>query len=218
MVHTRYHFRIHADQLPGALSRLGALLSCPLFNPDSASREVENIQAEFSRNCNSDSRKQLQLRRSLGLPPYSSFSTGSIETLRDRPLGEGRDPVAALKELWGNYYTGERLDSQLMLYVYSDAAAWQLPQGNIQLKCDDRTHNMQDLCCSYFCSATFLLLSSNDDAPFEHHGGTEPLTKPMLKSCDSSFASHGQLIKHATMISKAKQLDSFQLETDKSTW
>lgn len=70
MVHTQYHFKVAAPQLPGALTRLGAMLAAPLLLPDCISREVENVHAEFSRNTNSDARKLLQLRRSLGRPPY----------------------------------------------------------------------------------------------------------------------------------------------------
>jgi secreted Zn-dependent insulinase-like peptidase len=47
MVHTRYHFKVHASALAGALSRLGAALACPLLAEESAAREVENVHAEY---------------------------------------------------------------------------------------------------------------------------------------------------------------------------
>lgn len=47
MVHTRYHFKVHASALGGALARLGAALSCPLLAAESAAREVENVHAEY---------------------------------------------------------------------------------------------------------------------------------------------------------------------------
>lgn len=34
MVHTRYHFKVHCDALPGALARFGAMLACPLIAHD----------------------------------------------------------------------------------------------------------------------------------------------------------------------------------------
>jgi insulysin len=68
-------------------------------------REVENVHAEYSRNCNSDARKLLQLRRSSCRPPYSSFSTGSIETLRDEPAARGVDMAAQLRALWERRYS-----------------------------------------------------------------------------------------------------------------
>ncbi|KAF6262496.1 Metalloenzyme, LuxS/M16 peptidase-like protein [Scenedesmus sp. NREL 46B-D3] len=90
MVHTRYHFKVHAEALPGALAR--------------CAREVENVHAEYSRNTNSDGRKLLQLRRSLCLPPYSNFSTGSLATLWEQPQQQGADVAGMLRELWQQCY------------------------------------------------------------------------------------------------------------------
>ena len=61
-----------------------------------------------SRNTNSDSRKLLQLKRSLcGTHPYSGFSTGSIETLWEDPKAAGVSVPGVLRELWGACYTAE---------------------------------------------------------------------------------------------------------------
>jgi insulysin len=67
-------------------------------------REVENVQAEYSRNTNSDARKLLQLKRSLGLPPYSGFSTGSIDTLWKDPQAAGVSVPGVLQQLWSDCY------------------------------------------------------------------------------------------------------------------
>jgi hypothetical protein len=67
-------------------------------------REVENVHAEYCRNTNSDARKLLQLRRSLGVAPYSNFSTGSLATLRDAPGAAGVDVGAVLRRLWDMHY------------------------------------------------------------------------------------------------------------------
>ncbi|GBF97149.1 insulin-degrading-like metalloprotease [Raphidocelis subcapitata] len=106
MVHTQYHLKVAAAHLPGALARMGAMLSAPLLEAEPAGREVENVHAEYSRNTNSDARKILQLRRSLGRAPLSKFSTGSIATLRDAPAEAGVDVAAALRALWGRAYIG----------------------------------------------------------------------------------------------------------------
>lgn len=60
-----------------------------------------------SRNTNSDSRKLLQLKRSLCLPPYSGFSTGSISTLWEEPNAAGVSVPGMLRQLWGACYTAE---------------------------------------------------------------------------------------------------------------
>ncbi len=68
------------------------------------------MHAEFSRNCNSDARKLLQLRRSTCQAPYSQFSTGNIDTLREGPAGAGVDMAAQLRSLWDSRYgAGGRL-------------------------------------------------------------------------------------------------------------
>lgn len=77
MVHTQYHFKVHSSALNGALDRLAQFFIAPLLESESMLREVENVHAEFSRNCNSDDRKLLQLKRSICRPPYSQFSTGA---------------------------------------------------------------------------------------------------------------------------------------------
>ena len=59
---------------------------------------------EFSRNCNSDQRKGLQLRRSGFLPPYSQFSTGNLSTLRDGLAAAGQDGAQMLRDLWREAY------------------------------------------------------------------------------------------------------------------
>jgi insulysin len=66
MAHTKYHFKVHSSALPGALDRMAHMLAAPLLCEEAVGREVENVHSEFSRNCNSDSRRLLQLRRSLG--------------------------------------------------------------------------------------------------------------------------------------------------------
>jgi insulysin len=88
--------RIHAAVHHSARLLVAAGRSC--------AREVENVHAEYSRNTNSDGRKLLQLRRSLCLPPYSNFSTGSLATLWEQPQQQGLDVAGMLHDLWQQYY------------------------------------------------------------------------------------------------------------------
>lgn len=62
------------------------------------------MHAEYSRNCNSDARKLLQLRRSASGGPLAKFSTGSIATLRDEPAAAGLDVPALLRGYWAERY------------------------------------------------------------------------------------------------------------------
>ncbi|GFR39769.1 hypothetical protein Agub_g254, partial [Astrephomene gubernaculifera] len=104
MVHTSYHFTVAAPHVPGALDRLARFFIDPLLSRESILREVENVHAEWSRNCNSDARKLLQLRRCAAGGPLAQFSTGNATTLRDVPAAAGRDVPAALAAFWRRRY------------------------------------------------------------------------------------------------------------------
>jgi hypothetical protein len=40
MVHTRYHFKVHCEALPGSLARFGAMLSAPLIAQDRCAADM----------------------------------------------------------------------------------------------------------------------------------------------------------------------------------
>ncbi|GLC59471.1 hypothetical protein PLESTB_001491000 [Pleodorina starrii] len=104
MVHTSYHFTVASPHLAGALDRLARFFIDPLLHRDSILKEAENVHAEFSRNCNSDARKLLQLRRSAAGGLLAKFSTGNAATLRDAPAAAGLDVPAALAAFWRERY------------------------------------------------------------------------------------------------------------------
>ncbi|GIL80830.1 hypothetical protein Vretifemale_9906, partial [Volvox reticuliferus] len=104
MVHTSYHFTVSAPHLRGAMDRLARFFIDPLLHRDSILKEAENVHAEFSRNCNSDARKLLQLRRTAAGGLLGKFSTGSAATLLERPAAAGLDVPAALAAFWRERY------------------------------------------------------------------------------------------------------------------
>ncbi|EFJ44956.1 hypothetical protein VOLCADRAFT_94765 [Volvox carteri f. nagariensis] len=104
MVHTCYHFTVASAHLRGALDRMARFFIDPLLRRDSILREAENIHAEFSRNCNSDARKLLQLRRSAAGGLLAKFSTGNAATLLQLPAAAGLDVPAALAAFWRRRY------------------------------------------------------------------------------------------------------------------
>eukprot|EP00955_Chlamydomonas_euryale_P061299 357985-Chlamydomonas_euryale.AAC.8 len=63
MVHTAFHLTVHHARLAPALDRMAAMFAAPRLAADAVLAEVENVHAEFSRNCNLDARKLLQVRR-----------------------------------------------------------------------------------------------------------------------------------------------------------
>lgn len=117
MLHTRYHFKAHHEALPEALDRFAAMLSQPRLDPEDCLKELDNVHAEWSRNCNSDGRRLLQVKRSFGTAPYSSFSTGNVSSLRDEPTAAGLQPADGLRGLWQERYTGDHTHRQAVFWA-----------------------------------------------------------------------------------------------------
>eukprot|EP00899_Mesostigma_viride_P015858 jgi/Mesvir1/24273/Mv10973-RA.1 len=110
MEHTCYHFKVHADQLQGALDRLAQFFIRPLLPPGAMAREVNAVHAEYSRNVTRDARQMLQLRRSEASAqhPYHKFSTGNKDTL-GTPVADPEQSVqvaAQLRALHDAFYRG----------------------------------------------------------------------------------------------------------------
>ena len=82
---TKYYFDIHEAHFREALDRLSRFFIDPLLLPDSLDRELVNVDSEYSKDCNSDVRRILNLQRAKGPYPYCKFSTGNITTLREKP-------------------------------------------------------------------------------------------------------------------------------------
>jgi hypothetical protein len=51
MVHTRYHFKVHSEALPGALARFGAMLSAPLIAQDRCAADVASHLRPMIEGC-----------------------------------------------------------------------------------------------------------------------------------------------------------------------
>jgi secreted Zn-dependent insulinase-like peptidase len=63
---------VHHEALPEALQRFSAMLGAPTLDAAASLQELDNVHAEYSRNCNSDSRRLLQVRCSALLLPGAS--------------------------------------------------------------------------------------------------------------------------------------------------
>src|SRR5580704_2412122 len=73
--------------LYGALDRFAQFFIAPLFDPSTLDRELRAVDSENKNNLQSDSRRLLQVWKSLSNLDhhYCRFSTGNLETLRDKP-------------------------------------------------------------------------------------------------------------------------------------
>ncbi|KAI9781095.1 MAG: Insulinase (Peptidase M16) [Peltula sp. TS41687] len=77
--------------LYGALDRFAQFFVAPLFLASTLDRELQAVHSENKKNLQSDGWRLYQLSKSTSNPkhPYSHFSTGNLETLRDNPKERG---------------------------------------------------------------------------------------------------------------------------------
>jgi len=80
---TNYHFEISHDAFEGAIDRIAQFFIAPLFTEEFTEREMNAVDSEFERNLERDVWRNQQIRRYLSDPdhPYSSFSSGNLDTL-----------------------------------------------------------------------------------------------------------------------------------------
>jgi insulysin len=81
--HTHYWFSIAPSSLLEAIPRLAAFFQSPLFTPSVVAREINAVDSENKRNLQDDSRRIIQVERTLSAPghPWLAFSTGNIDSL-----------------------------------------------------------------------------------------------------------------------------------------
>lgn len=114
---TNYYFEVAAKPeedgsnqlgpLHGALDRFAQFFVAPLFLEDTLDRELRAVESENKKNLQSDAWRLQQLHRSLGNPkhPFSGFSTGNLETLRDAPIARGVKIRDAFIEFYNKHYS-----------------------------------------------------------------------------------------------------------------
>ncbi|CAI2164638.1 11700_t:CDS:10 [Funneliformis geosporum] len=89
--HTNYYFEVRSEFLEVTLDQFAQFFIAPLFDPSCTDRELLAVDSENNKNLQSDVWRISQLEKSLTNPkhPYSKFSTGNLETLRDNPIKQG---------------------------------------------------------------------------------------------------------------------------------
>ena len=105
--HTNYYFDINPDNLEGALDRFSQFFLQPLFTESVAEREVKAVNSEHEKNLSNDTWRVNQVDKSSADPnhPYSSFGTGSIETLQIIPQQKNIDVRQELLNFHSKWYS-----------------------------------------------------------------------------------------------------------------
>jgi insulysin len=95
----------------GGLDRFGQFFSCPLFLEDTVDREIKAVDSENKKNLQADTRRLLQLNKTLSNPahPYSHFNTGNRTTLHDEPLERGVKIRDEFMKFYAEHYSANRM-------------------------------------------------------------------------------------------------------------
>lgn len=82
---TNYFFDVEPDALPGALDRFSRFFVAPRFNPEYIERERNAVHSEYQARLRDDGRRLSEAMNQAFNPehPFTKFSVGSLETLRD---------------------------------------------------------------------------------------------------------------------------------------
>src|SRR5690606_2626772 len=106
---TNYFFDIDPAYLVPTLDRFSRFFVAPLFNEEYVDRERHAVDSEYQLKIKDDSRREWDVLRELANPehPFSLFSVGSLETLKNSEEDPVREDLIAFYE---KYYTASRMN------------------------------------------------------------------------------------------------------------
>ena len=108
---TTCYFDVQPEHLKSCLERFASFYACPLFNFDSAAREVQAIESEFQQAKTEDENRLYQLICHLVAEkhgpshPCGRFSWGNAKSLQELPAAAGVDMRAALRAFHEEHYS-----------------------------------------------------------------------------------------------------------------
>tara|TARA_R110001606_G_scaffold74444_1_gene172434 strand:+ start:10048 stop:13065 length:3018 start_codon:yes stop_codon:yes gene_type:complete len=102
---TNFYFDIKPTAYEGALDRFSQFFTAPLFSESLTQREKNAVDSEYKAKLKDESRRNNQALKTLLNPkhPYSHFTVGSLDTLKDRPNNPLRKQLLKLYE--ENYFS-----------------------------------------------------------------------------------------------------------------
>ena len=108
---TVYYFDVNNSYFKGALDRFAAFFVCPLFTESATAREINAVDNEHGKNLQSDLWRGMQVVKSLARNdhPYSQFSTGNLETLKNEPASKGINMRELLLDFHKTYYSANMM-------------------------------------------------------------------------------------------------------------
>ncbi|MBR7887818.1 insulinase family protein [Marinomonas sp. A79] len=100
---TNFYFDIKPSAFEGALDRFSQFFISPLFSESLTQREKNAVDAEYKAKLKDEGRRNGQALKTLINPehPYSDFTVGNLDTLKDRPNSPLREQ---LLNMYNAYY------------------------------------------------------------------------------------------------------------------
>ena len=92
---TTYYFEIDKDFLDETLDRFAQFFIAPLFNEEYVQREMNAVDSEYRLKIKDDGRRIYEVLKTTAnrQHPFSRFSVGSLDTLKDRKHDKTRDEL-----------------------------------------------------------------------------------------------------------------------------
>lgn len=113
---TMYHFSVPQPHLRESLRVFSQFFVNPLLLPEASLRELNSIESEFALRQNIDGCRLQEIWRETSRPdtPYSKFTCGNMQTLKENPEKFGIDVNAALRAFYNKYYVSGNMKFVIM--------------------------------------------------------------------------------------------------------
>ena len=108
---TVYYFDVQNEHFEEALNLFSSFFTCPLFTESSTFREINAVDSENTKNLQSDMWREFQLFKSLAAPghPFTSFSTGNLDTLKNTPEKVNLNIRDLMIQFYNTHYSANRM-------------------------------------------------------------------------------------------------------------
>ncbi|MCK5664161.1 MAG: insulinase family protein, partial [Thiotrichaceae bacterium] len=167
---TVYAFEINDKKFPEAIDRMADVMSSPLLDIEYAEKEKQIVNAEHQTYFDNDMRKFFALQRYTLNPlhPMSRFSTGTLETLKDK---DGSDLHQELVDFFDKYYSANLMKVAIIsprpideLEALSSSLLMQIPNKKSKIEPITPpliTKNQQGIVVEIHATADIKLLQAN---------------------------------------------------------
>ncbi|PFH35633.1 hypothetical protein BESB_052840 [Besnoitia besnoiti] len=103
---TVFSFSIGPASLEAGLDRMADIFTAPLLKDENLNKEVNAVHSEYTVDLTDDAHRVYHIvRQTKKGGPFSNFTVGNLESLRERTKQQGINPVDAMREFHGKWYS-----------------------------------------------------------------------------------------------------------------